>query len=74
VLGISIMYCLLGAGGLMADAKGVGRGRLVVESGKGMLVTADGRRLPQPWLDGRQAYSRVGALAGLTGLAGVGSS
>jgi hypothetical protein len=60
-----------GAGWVLADAKGVGQGRLLVERGRGVPLTPDGQRRPQPWMDERHAYSRAGALVGLTGLKGV---
>jgi hypothetical protein len=62
---------LTGAGWIMADAKGIGRGRLLVEHGRGVLVTPAGTRRPQPWLDDGRAYSRAGALFDLTGLPGL---
>lgn len=58
---------LTGCGWIMLDAKGVGRGQLRVERGRGVLVTSSGQRRRQPWLDDGRAYSRAGALYDLTG-------
>jgi hypothetical protein len=58
---------LTGAGWIMADAKGIGQGRLLIEHGHGVLVTPDGQRRPQPWLDDARAYSRAGVMSDLTG-------
>lgn len=53
---------LTGAGWIMIDAKRIGRGRLVVERGRGMLITPEGHRRPQPWMDDGRANSRAGCM------------
>lgn len=58
---------LTGAGWIMADAKGVGQGQLLIEDGHGVLLTPSGERRPQPWLEDARAYSRAGAMFNLTG-------
>jgi hypothetical protein len=40
---------LTGVGWVMADPKRVGRGRLLVEEGRGVLVTPSGTRRPRRW-------------------------
>lgn len=63
---------LTGRGWIMLDAKGVSPGQLRVEHDQGVLLTPDGQRRPQPWLDDGRAYSRAGCLFDLTrGKAGV---
>jgi hypothetical protein len=62
---------LTGSCWVMFDAKGVAPGRLVVEQGKGYLITASGEKRAQEWLDDQQAHSRAGFLHDMTGLKGV---
>jgi hypothetical protein len=62
---------LTGAGWIMIDAKGVGRGQLKVENGRGVLVPPRGVVRPQPWMDDGRGMSRAGILFKLTGLEGV---
>jgi len=58
---------LTGGGWIMADAKRVAQGRLMIDDGQGVLVTPSGQRRRQPWLENARAYSRAGAISDLAG-------
>jgi hypothetical protein len=62
---------LTGVCSAMFDAKGIAPGKLVIDGGRGYLITSTGQRRPQPWLDDRRALARAGALHDLTGLIGI---
>lgn len=55
----------------MFDAKGIAPGELVVDDGRGHLITTAGERRTQPWLDNRKSYAQAGVLCDLTGLTGT---
>jgi hypothetical protein len=60
-----------GAGWLLVNAKGIGKGTLCLdEQGRGVLVREDGEVRRQPWLDKATANAYAGMLRRLTGAQG----
>ncbi len=59
---VNIDHVILGgARWLLVDAKGTAAGILTTDSaGKGVLIQADGSRLPEPWLDNTKTRSAAG--------------
>jgi hypothetical protein len=67
----NIDHVLGGGQWLLVDAKATAGGTLTTdESGRGLLIQADGAERPEPWLDSTKMRSAAGILVRLTGLRG----